>query len=34
MPNSFYKPQFNSMNYFAMGGMPDFNEFNTGGTHE
>lgn len=34
MPNSFYKPQFDSMNYFAMGGMSDFNEFNTGGTHE
>lgn len=29
-----YKPQFDSMNYFAMGGSPDFNEFNTGGTHE
>lgn len=34
MPNSFQRPQFDSMNYFAMGGMPDFNEFNTGGTHE
>lgn len=34
MPNSFYKPQFDSINYFATGGMPDFNEFNTGGTHE
>lgn len=34
MPNSFYKPQFESMNYFATGGSPDFNEFNTGGTHE
>lgn len=32
--NRVYKPQFDSMNYFAMGGMPDFNEFNTGGTHE
>ena len=32
--NIVYKPQFDSMNYFAMGGMPDFNEFNTGGTHE
>ena len=29
-----YKPQFDSMNYFAMGGSPDFTEFNTGGTHE
>lgn len=34
MPNSFQRPQLDSMNYFAMGGMPDFNEFNTGGTHE
>lgn len=34
LPNSFYKPQFEGMNYYAMGGMPDFNEFNTGGTHE
>lgn len=32
--NRVYKPQFDSMNYFVMGGMPDFNEFNTGGTHE
>lgn len=32
--NRVYRPQFDSMNYFAMGGMPDFTEFNTGGTHE
>lgn len=34
LPNSFQKPQFESMNYFALGGNTDFNEFNTGGTHE
>lgn len=32
--NRVYKPQFDSMNYFAMGGTPDFNEVNAGGTHE
>lgn len=34
MPNSFQRPQFDSMNYFSMGGMTDFNEVNAGGTHE